>query len=104
MIERWICNRCDLAWFTEDDAKSHAQNEDHRSCAGGTYSRATVDRFISGYVPIPDAPPIKLLLKDGKEIMRGTEVQIWKYIHDNHCFSVSHALAHEGYSIEEDQR
>lgn len=39
------------------------------------------------------------LYRDGKKVLSGTERDCWKYIHDNHSFSVWHALAWEGYSI-----
>jgi hypothetical protein len=40
-----------------------------------------------------------VLLRYGKEVMRGTEGEVWQYIHRNHCYSVDHALKYEGYSI-----
>jgi hypothetical protein len=44
---------------------------------------------------------VKVLLRDGKEVARGTERDCLKYIHDNHSFSVQHALAHEGYELKD---
>jgi len=40
------------------------------------------------------------LQRDGHLVMRGTEQQIWKYLHNTHSFSIDHALKHEGYKIE----
>lgn len=40
-----------------------------------------------------------VLERDGKEVARGTEQEVWKYLHRSHGYSVSHALRHEGYSI-----
>jgi hypothetical protein len=40
-----------------------------------------------------------VLLRDGKEIMRGSSFEIARYIHRNHSYSVDHALKHEGYSM-----
>ncbi len=39
------------------------------------------------------------LRRDGKDVMSGTEGEVWKWIQSNHCYSVSHAVRHEGYSI-----
>lgn len=41
-----------------------------------------------------------ILLRDGKETMRGTEQECWQFIHRFHCYSVEHALKYEGYSME----
>lgn len=40
-----------------------------------------------------------ILLRDGKEEMRGTIDEIYRHVHRTHCYSVSHALEYEGYSI-----
>ncbi len=40
------------------------------------------------------------LKRDGKVVMEGTEGEAMSYIHRNHCFSYSHALAHEGFSYD----
>ena len=32
-------------------------------------------------------------------LLRGTEGECWRYIHDNHSFSVDHALRFGGYRI-----
>ena len=40
-----------------------------------------------------------ILLRGQKEVMRGTEEQVWRYIHNNHSYSVGHALEYEGYAI-----
>jgi hypothetical protein len=44
-----------------------------------------------------------ILKRDEKEIMRGTEIECWDYIHNNHSYSVSWAIKWEGYSIEEEK-
>lgn len=41
-----------------------------------------------------------VLRRDGAEVMRGTELEIWDWIHRNHSYSVHHACRWEGYSIE----
>ena len=41
-----------------------------------------------------------VLTLDGKEVLEGTEIEIVDHIHNNHCYSVSHALKYEGYKIE----
>jgi len=41
-----------------------------------------------------------VLRRDGAEVMRGTEGEIWTHIHRNCPYSVSHACRYEGYSIE----
>ena len=43
-----------------------------------------------------------ILKRDGKEIMRGTELECWDYILKNTHASVSWAIKYEGYSIETD--
>lgn len=40
-----------------------------------------------------------ILKRDGREVMRGTEQEIWQWIHRNHSYSIDHALRYEGYSI-----
>lgn len=40
-----------------------------------------------------------ILLRDGKEVMRGYEDDCMKFIHKNHSYSFDHALKYEGYSI-----
>jgi hypothetical protein len=40
-----------------------------------------------------------VLSRDGKEVMRGTEDEVWRWIHKNHSFSIDYALRHEGYAI-----
>lgn len=44
--------------------------------------------------------PQLVLRRDGAEVMRGTEGEIWTYLHRAHGYSVSHATTHEGYSID----
>lgn len=39
------------------------------------------------------------LKRDGREIMRGTEEEIWRWMHSNLGYSIDHALTYEGYSI-----
>jgi hypothetical protein len=31
--------------------------------------------------------------------MEGDQFQITKYIHNNHCYSLSHAIKYEGYEV-----
>lgn len=51
--------------------------------------------------PIPGPLGARLILRrDGAEVMRGTELEIWDYIRETHCYSVHHACRYEGYSIE----
>lgn len=40
-----------------------------------------------------------VLTRDGEEVMRGTELETWRYIHWNHCYSVSYACQYAGYKI-----
>lgn len=53
-----------------------------------------------GYAPPRRNNSVYVLTRDGAEIMRGTEIAIWGWIHNNTSFSVFHATRHEGYSIE----
>ncbi len=41
-----------------------------------------------------------LLKRDGVLVMQGTQEMVWRWLHTNEPFSVSHALKYEGYSIE----
>lgn len=43
--------------------------------------------------------PMKSLYRDGKFVMKGSEIAILDYIHNNHCYSMDHALKYEGYSV-----
>ena len=40
-----------------------------------------------------------ILLRDGQEVIRGTEHETWVYLHQRHSFSVSEALLNQGYSM-----
>jgi hypothetical protein len=40
------------------------------------------------------------LFRDGETILSGTEQDLWKYLHAHHCYSVDHAIKHEGYRIQ----
>ncbi len=57
-----------------------------------------------GYGRVPAGPGLPagthVLKRDGAEVARGTEQQVWKHLHDNTSCSVDWALKHEGYSIE----
>lgn len=39
------------------------------------------------------------LLRDGVEVISGSEAVLWQYLLDNHSYSVFHALTQEGYTI-----
>jgi len=43
--------------------------------------------------------PMFILSRDNKEVMKGSEIDILDYIHNNHCYSLDHACAFEGYSV-----
>jgi hypothetical protein len=43
--------------------------------------------------------PMYLLTRDEKEICKGSYIVCMKYIHDNHCYSLDHAIRFEGYKI-----
>lgn len=40
-----------------------------------------------------------VLLRDGEVILRGTEGDVWEHIHAHHSYSVSWAIAHEGFQV-----
>lgn len=40
-----------------------------------------------------------VLALDKKEVIRGMSAIVWKYIHDNHSYSMAHALKYEGYTL-----
>jgi hypothetical protein len=39
------------------------------------------------------------LLRDGKEVFKGKEIECFRYIHTRHCYSLSHAIHYEGYIL-----
>lgn len=39
------------------------------------------------------------LYRDNKLMFFGTELECVEYIHRHHCYSIDHALKHEGYSL-----
>lgn len=43
--------------------------------------------------------PLFILSRDGKEVKKGSEIALWDYIHNTHCYSVEHAIKYEGYEI-----
>jgi len=53
----------------------------------------------SGYGYGPSETGRYVLFHDSREVMRGTEAEIWKEL-PRHPYSVEHALRHEGYHIE----
>ncbi len=40
-----------------------------------------------------------VLLKDGKVVMRGTETEVWQYLHRHESGSVSYCVTYAGYAI-----
>jgi len=40
-----------------------------------------------------------VLTRDGREVTRGSEAEIWAWMHSNLGYSIDHALRHEGYTI-----
>jgi len=52
------------------------------------------------YIPSPTGRYV--LSRDGKVVMRGTEQEVWTYIHTNHSYSVEHALKYEGFKLQPD--
>jgi hypothetical protein len=49
------------------------------------------------YGPSPTGQYV--LTRDGTEIMRGTEQEIWAWMHSHLGYSIEHALRYEGYEI-----
>ncbi len=41
------------------------------------------------------------LLRDGKLVYEGDYIACMQWIHKHHCYSLAHALAWEGYALEE---
>lgn len=41
-----------------------------------------------------------VLKRDGKVVLRGSEIECMRYVHQTHGFSFAWALAYEGYTIE----
>lgn len=53
--------------------------------------------------PYPSSPSgLYVLARDGKPLFRDTEQACWQWLHRQHCFSVEHALKHEGYTMSPD--
>ena len=40
-----------------------------------------------------------ILSRDGKQVFSGSSLECIRYIHENHCYSFTHALKWEGYSL-----
>lgn len=40
-----------------------------------------------------------VLTRDGVEVITGTELECWQWIHSHTSFSVDHACRHEGYTM-----
>ena len=57
------------------------------------------DAALPDYPYAPSPADRYELTRDGKPVLRGTEGEIWRYLHRVHSGSVSHALKHEGYTI-----
>lgn len=36
-VWRWVCSNCDLAWYSEDDARRHSENEEFQKCEGAEH-------------------------------------------------------------------
>lgn len=45
--------------------------------------------------------PVYVLSRDGAEVCRGLYLECVAWIHRNHCYSLSHALQFEGYTLAE---
>lgn len=48
---------------------------------------------------VPSEAQLFVLQRDGAFVRRGTEQELWDWIHDHHGYSVHRALTHEGYTI-----
>jgi len=74
---------------------------------GGTYFFLKQKAYATSN-PKRDYPYISspsgryILSRDGKIVTRGTEQEIWKYLHTTHGYSVEHAIKYEGYKIQPD--
>jgi hypothetical protein len=44
---------------------------------------------------------MQVLKRDGREVKRGTYIEVLDYIHRNHSYSFDHAVRFEGYSVED---
>lgn len=63
-------------------------------------ARRRREPYDSSSVTYPSSPSGQYILRrDGQEVIRGSEQEIWQYIHRNHSYSINHALRYEGYSI-----
>ena len=59
--------------------------------------RHPTDRLYPYQDPTTSGP--WTLYRDWKEVIVGTECELWQWIHSHTPFSVDHALRYEGYSI-----
>ena len=58
------------------------------------------DNYTDEYPYHTSSLDLYSLILDGKEVFRGTESQVWKFLHKSHGYSVSEALTNQGYTIE----
>jgi hypothetical protein len=66
---------------------------------GTSEARRSSSRGSSDY-PYQTSPTgVYILTRDGQEKMRGTEIEIWQWMHRNLGYSVEHALRYEGWKI-----
>ncbi len=69
----------------EEEGVEESRRRQARAARSYPYDRSPSDQYV--------------LTRDGKEVTRGTEQQVWAWMHRNVSSSVDHALKHEGYRI-----
>lgn len=95
VFSEWIRARW-KEWAAELGYKDGEWGTAERSAiADGRDRGATAfDPWLERYVE-----RLRVLRRDGEEVKRGTEAELFQYLHRTHSFSVQHALKHEGYEL-----
>lgn len=98
---RWDLGAAEAYSYGVEDAKagrpSRAGEYQFRAAYEQGYSHGRNREASVRTGQSPD--PSYRLLRDGEDVMVGTEQEIWSWLHRNHSYSVGHALKYEGYSI-----
>ena len=79
---------CGALWYKKLTVgqRSYRVRKERAGNPGYPYKSSSTGRYV--------------LKRDGSEVMRGTEQELWSHLHRIHGYSVEHALRYEGYSIE----
>jgi hypothetical protein len=95
--DKATCGHCGLSW--DDAIPTSMTPAPSARCPFEQFHKYRRGRRMKLNQQPPTPKPRFELRRDGVLILTGTEDECWQYIHRMHCYSVSHATTHEGYSI-----